>query len=1591
MLQNYLLTQLLLLILFLISTAKGLPSSDDIHYSNATINTVTESRGASSGTTESYSLQGNDQKTTSLAVTAETGSSESSVTSVYLVSSPTASYADSKSSSNGLENSQEPTNQSFKVSSKQGTGIPDIASSPSGESITSSSGKTPNVPTAEPSQTTSTPALSFESRELSSSQRSGGYTSTSSLITISTEANFASSGFASLADSTSSQEPSSSAGKVYLTSSAVTEQLSSSVSIRSDLFANGVSTPIQTRSLTESAGDALSDTDAFQSQIILNEFYGFTENESTTFGSTAQTASPSLDGSPTSTSTHNTPAVTSSIPSTSTSSTLSLLASDTTSGQLSYVPEPSSKQSPVSQSLTSTDEKPLLGSFSKKTIELVASEITPSDISSSDTSTVQTTQAEQPTTTSIVGPTTSPLQPTEQGNQYRTTSSTSNDITTSSPLQPTGEDDQHQTTSLSLSDSTTSNPLQPTEDGNQYRATGSSSTDIATASSSTQQTEEFTLYPSVTESQTSSDERLSTLIMTTDSTSEPYFETTYFTVPSSPGTSSISTESSNELPTTSSTTLTKSDIPLITTDVTSQSAEDRTTFLITTKLPDTTSSITSVSSASLNPPFVSLDDTNSVPSSVVTGQTVETGSYLPLPTSNSASITMWPEATNVELTAEVTSPEYLASTIGISSSPVLNSVYTTDLSDTNSDHRVESATIYGENPQESTLLSSTRQIETFFISTDGGTLSMAMEATTISSTQPMTEVSNYGNSLESLVAFDSQSTEKSGMLITSTFLSSTSPAPSVVPDTSSFQSMPATDLRTVQSSSFQHTGESEPVSSIQSNMQPTASFSGMEQASSYQVSEPRSTSSRAITDSQLGAPTWISSSFVQETETVNSPDSLQSTHLTPSNVLTNPIISASISTSSIQESNYGGTLANSNTGSEPSESTIPPVSSSQGSDHLTYPISQVVTATQSLDTADTADSMGALTTISASSTVPMATGTWWLPSSIEVQSQTSNADTSSFNPSVTASLPHLIAPQSTVVPAPDSTKITIGFARELNFEFLVDHPQSSAQIFAFLPSVLVYPFNANQIKNYNGAKKRNDKLILKYLHSGTTTVAPDSYSFDKIRADLKQTSKYSLVNVSDVEVIEIQPMTLKERNYLLSVAVVYFPGGLVSELESYITNTNSTFYHNPNPTFNALAQLIDPSIPLTGLVDGSTDGSSPVPAQEPQSGSQPGASKSLSNDQGSGSLETSVNSYITLAITKRLVAYLLCFVFGTLLWILASLLMHRYLQNFSNRRANTPITFRDYEKREYLSADVTSRHSVLSSAQNLNSNLTQSINKEAASSQNLPRDLVVTSDNTVYSVSHDLEYYVSEDGYFYYAGALDSTADGNESTKHTSPDIEDIDDFLYSAEQESSSLAMDETYDIGSLEIDDEGNFIVSDPSEEVEPIVLETDNSETVESYNNRNLYKMTGNTNSYESSNEAMQPFNTWEASDPSRPIQDLRHGTSSRAAYGSYSTDNRANAAQYLPGGDSIDEYLYEGAADAFSATSPLEVQIDEADDDVIDIHVQDLDELDEEMYRRLSKIMEHQQNNESGNLHISNVIAAKVRKSGIKPRSSRRNDF
>lgn len=624
--------------------------------------------------------------------------------------------------------------------------------------------------------------------------------------------------------------------------------------------------------------------------------------------------------------------------------------------------------------------------------------------------------------------------------------------------------------------------------------------------------------------------------------------------------------------------------------------------------------------------------------------------------------------------------------------------------------------------------------------------------------------------------------------------------------------------------------------------------------------------------------------------------------------------------------------------------------------------------------------------------------TFWLPSSIQVQSDPTRSGTSSFDPAVTATLPQLIAPP-TAVPVPENaSKITVGFKKNLNYEFLVSSSTTAAQIFHFLPFVLSFPFEENGTKDFS-YKRRGTLLVSSFEFNNTTTLMPAQFHQETVTGISKRSDSEFPFNASAVDVIQIMPMIIKDRNYLTSIAVLYFPSAYVSELQSMVSDDTSQLFNNPDPTLDALAALIDPSIPLTGLIDGSTgslNGGNP----STQSHSPSSPYKSQSSDDNSGSLGTATNSGLSSAVKKRLVIYLTCLVFGTLLWILVFMFLYKHL--YGGRVIAKRAYQRDAaqeEKQHYNFADITSVHSAETEPANDKSDDVPQEKDVASASQSrysLPEDLMITGENTVYSVSQGLQYFVAEDGSFYYAGPLQSTSEENETTKGDSADIEDINDYLYSADQERSIVTNEQSScDIGSLQIDEEGNFVVSDPSPNEEEHEFTSSNSATIELYNNNNLYKMTRTVNSNEISSpryldqdsqgeisdagmgqEGNPDFlssteQNWHISSP-----DESENFPGRSVFGFYGSDDSNNIVQSLPAENCIDEFLYVSGDDDSLLDSPLGVRIEEIDDDAVDVHVDDLDELDEEMYKRRSKLMTQQQRTENGMLHMSRVMKAKA---------------
>ncbi|GMM29715.1 Msb2 protein [Martiniozyma asiatica (nom. inval.)] len=180
--------------------------------------------------------------------------------------------------------------------------------------------------------------------------------------------------------------------------------------------------------------------------------------------------------------------------------------------------------------------------------------------------------------------------------------------------------------------------------------------------------------------------------------------------------------------------------------------------------------------------------------------------------------------------------------------------------------------------------------------------------------------------------------------------------------------------------------------------------------------------------------------------------------------------------------------------------------------------------------------------------------TAWLPTAIiaeSLQSTSLKTGTVTGTTTTTLNIPKVIMPASTSksVGAAKSTAtadlelITIGFNKGLNYEFVLNNSLSSAQIFEFLPGVVSFPFED--------------------------------------------------IDASDIQVEKLVPFSSSDVSYLITVAELYFNKDYIPILQSYIYNSSSVLYQNSDSTENALSGLIDPRVPLKGLITSiSTDDSS---------------------------------------------------------------------------------------------------------------------------------------------------------------------------------------------------------------------------------------------------------------------------------------------------------------------------------------------------------------------------------------------------------------
>ncbi|KAK5679207.1 multicopy suppressor of a budding defect [Elasticomyces elasticus] len=163
---------------------------------------------------------------------------------------------------------------------------------------------------------------------------------------------------------------------------------------------------------------------------------------------------------------------------------------------------------------------------------------------------------------------------------------------------------------------------------------------------------------------------------------------------------------------------------------------------------------------------------------------------------------------------------------------------------------------------------------------------------------------------------------------------------------------------------------------------------------------------------------------------------------------------------------------------------------------------------------------------------------------IATQSGTSTAASSGLP----SQMPRLVQPPGGMPhAAPNTTLIQIGFNYELNYPFVVNSNNATAQVFAYLPQGIAYGL---------GISSREVKM---------NALLP----YD----------------------------TSKRHGFITTLAQAYVPSDKVTDLGSALITPVGPFYQNPDNTVATLMNMINPMIPL--IPGASVDSDSPSSAENP--------------------------------------------------------------------------------------------------------------------------------------------------------------------------------------------------------------------------------------------------------------------------------------------------------------------------------------------------------------------------------------------------------
>ncbi|KAL2709722.1 hypothetical protein KLU848_1636 [Kluyveromyces marxianus] len=1006
-----------------------------------------------------------------------------------------------------------------------------------------------------------------------------------------------------------------------------------------------------------------------------------------------------------------------------------------------------------------------------------------------------------------------------------------------------------------------------------------------------------------------------------------------------------------------------------------------------TPTPDTPKSTPDTPKSTPDTPTPTPDTPKSTPvkstSSTTTSSTTPTPT--PTPTSSTTSSSTTPTPAQQKLTSSTTTSS--TTTTPTSSTTTSSTTTTTPTSSTTTSSTTTTTPTSSTTTSSSSSTKTSKQTSASSTATASDQLkvtpgSTSGSSTTESKTETGSETPTVSSTVTSSSTTNTETLSSSSISAASTVsssvaseakptgsITSTTPTTSTSSSTITTQNSQSTDVTSLSSQP-----QSPSASGLTSTVLSTTPTAEVQSSSTEQVSISTTPSTSVTT--QVSTPSQFQSSIITQSNTVTtaSPSFTALTSTVSQSTLT-PVISAETTVSPSFSTIHGTTSIET-----ASQTSIIPISNpffTQTKTSSFYPSASNAVESTSLQALQTQHpTLSSLTVSGSAAPTTNTVGTQtssksiWLPTSLVVDTSTSNTATSStsIDLGATSTLPQAINPATPVTVPEGYTVITIGFKEPLNYPFLISNPLASAQIFSFLPKVVTYPFSSASSGGIS-VYRRMLNVIKRDENSPTASSSPLTYT--------------------GVQVRSIVPLTIKNISYIVSIAEVIFPEKSVPTLQKMILDSNSAFYTNPVTYLSNLAELIDPSIPLTGLTYSGSSSSSGENGSGSGSDSNGHGSSGGSNDtekkKGSSSNNSTLWGSLDAGLTSgfpnhstavRFICIVTTLTAATLflIWLFLLGIGRLYKVTKASERLKLP-------EKDWPEIVVPYNHrdsgSIASGPKNIfysgsHSSGSDSTGSALDNNEYIDEDLVITGENTVYSISQGITYYIDAEGNFFFAGVgkdppirksihelgVASDIPVSQNIEKSIPSFNG-EDAIHIPE-ESASLNLED------LEVDEDGNVAL--PESDLEKTILQHVSSESnmavsmspMDTMHNDNLQQV-----------QAMFPL----SSSSDEHVYTDTDALVTTVTKTLLSSNGSAGILDLAGKSGTYDEYLYDAAQEdiddplalknsiagdynsrgvsSIDIQDQMDIDIEDYDDDVSDVNVGDYDEFDEEMYRHLSR--------------------------------------